>query len=245
MRRLFLVLIALGYAATLNAQSFITTTRQGGSSEGVFEIGPRISNYSTDVRQQISPLRTGRQSSFGVVGGYRAGAFVLDFVYDHDPENGISITDVIVDTGNYSRDHGEVTVGYAPTQFLDLQGGIRIDDTRIGGVVIFGNPVATDLDIEHQALTAGIRIHTDPTPVGFFVTARGFIGSAKLDFDQGPTDRDHDTSGYRGEAGLSIRLGESTWLVQPGYEYDHFETKNGGVRMNTNRFFLNFVYRSR
>ena len=103
--------------------------------------------------------------------------------------------------------------------------------------------MSTDLNIDHQALTAGLRFHTEPAPVGFFVQGRGFIGSAKLDFGAGNVST--DTTGYRGEAGLDILIGESRWSVQPGYEYDHFETKDFGVRMNTNRLFLNFVYRSR
>jgi hypothetical protein len=243
MRRTLLATLIIACAATAGAQSLITTTRQPSHNEGIFEIGPRISNYSTDVRESLTPLRTGRQSSFGVVGSYRNGTFVLDFMYDHDPENGISVASLIVDTGNYSRDRGEVTVGFAATPFLDLQGGVRIDSTRIGGVVILGNPVATDMNIDHQALTAGIRFHTEPNPVGFFLVGRGLIGSAKLDFGEGNVDT--DTTGYRGEAGLNIRIGDSMWAVQPGYEYDHFETKDFGVRMNTNRFFLNFVYRSR
>lgn len=243
MRRTLLATLIIACAATAGAQSLITTTRRPSHNEGIFEIGPRISNYSTDVRESLTPLRTGRQSSFGVVGSYRNGTFVLDFMYDHDPENGISVASLIVDTGNYSRDRGEVTVGFAAAPFLDLQGGIRIDSTRIGGVVILGNPVSTDMNIDHQALTAGIRFHTEPNPVGFFLVGRGLIGSAKLDFGEGNVDT--DTTGYRGEAGLNIRIGDSMWAVQPGYEYDHFETKDFGVRMNTNRFFLNFVYRSR
>jgi hypothetical protein len=243
MRRTLFTLLILCFAASANAQiQNINTTRSGGpATSGVFSFGPRVSNYSTDVRETLTPLKTGRQSSFGAVGDYRSGAFVLDFTYDHDPENGISIASLIVDTGNYSRDRGEVTVGFAATPFLDLQGGLRIDSARVGGIAVFNNPVSTDLNIDHHALTAGIRFHTEPSPVGFFVLGRGFIGSAKLDFGTG--DVDTDTSGYRGEAGLNIRIGESAWAVQPGYEYDHFETKNYGVRMNTNRFFLNFVYR--
>ncbi|HEX9164200.1 MAG TPA: hypothetical protein VF980_21030 [Thermoanaerobaculia bacterium] len=243
MRSSFVALIAVACAAAAFAQEQEIRTTPGNSNSGVFTIGPRLSNYSTDVRAEVLPVRTGRQASFGVVGDYRLGAFVLDFMYDHDPENGISVTDLIVDTGNYSRDRGEVTVGFAAAPFLDLQGGVRLDQTRVGGIVVFGNPISTDLNIDHQALTGGIRLHTEGAPVGFFVVARGFIGSAKLDFGAGNLNT--DTSGYRGEAGLSIRLGESLWAVQPGYEYDHFETKDFGVRMNTNRLFLNFVYRSR
>jgi hypothetical protein len=242
MRRTLGAVIILACAATASAQTQnIQTTRGGTPSNSVFSIGPRISNFSTDVRESITPMKTGRQSSFGVVGDYRKGQFVLDFTYDHDRQNGISIASLIVDTSDYSRNRGEVTVGFAAAPFLDLQGGVRIDSTRVGGIVVLGNPVSTDLSVDHQALTAGIRIHSDGDPLGFFVTGRGFIGTAKVDFGFGQNDT--DTSGYRGEAGLSIRLGESAWSVQPGYEFDHFETKNYAIRMNTNRLFLNFVYR--
>lgn len=248
MRQTLLTVIVFISAAALSAQTgssinTINTNRSGGpASSGVFTIGGRLSNYSTNVREASTPIKTGRQNSFGAVGAYRNGPFVLDFNYDHDPENGLSIVSLIVDTGNYSRDHSEVTAGYSPAPFLDLQGGLRFDTSRIGGVSVFGNRVATDLNIDHQALTGGIRLHTDTAPLGFFVAGRGFIGSAKVDLGFGKNDS--DTSGYRGEAGLNIRLGESAWSVQPGYEYDHFETKDLGIRMNTNRLFLNFVYRT-
>ena len=244
MRTTLLAVIGIFCAAAAGAQTQnIQTTRSNYGSSGVFTIGPRLSNYSTDIRESVTPLKTGRQTSFGLVGDYRNGNFVLDFLYDHDPSNGISIVDLIVDTGNYSRDRGEVTVGFAATPFLDLQGGVRIDSTRVGGVVVIGFPVSTDINIDNQALTGGIKFHTDGMPLGFFVTARAFVGSAKVDFGLG--NNNTDTSGYRGEAGLNIRIGDSAWAVQPGYEYDHFETKDFGIRMNTNRLFLNFVYRSR
>jgi len=239
---LAILLVACAGAAAAQTSDLDFKTAPGGQSSGSFEIGPRISNYSTNVNA-LTPLQTGRQSSFGMVGAYRNGAFVMDFLYDHDPENGISVTDLVVDTGNYSRDRGELTVGFAAAPFLDLQAGLRIDSARVGGIVVLGNPVSTDLSIDHQALTAGLRFHTDPAPVGFFLMGRGFVGSAKLDFGEGKVDT--DTNGYRAEAGLEIRIGESFWSVQPGYEYDHFQTKDFGVRMNTNRLFLNFVYRLR
>ena len=245
MRRMFMALAMLACATMASAQSEIrrTPSGYGSNNNGVFTIGPRLSNYSTNIREEFTPLRTGRQSSFGVVGDYRNRNFVLDFMYDHDPENGISITDIVLDVGNYSRDRGEATVGFAVAPFLDLQGGVRVDQTRVGGVVVVGFPVGTSINIDHNALIGGLKFHTEGNPVGIFATARAFVGSAKVDFGVG--DNNTDTSGYRGEAGLSIRVGDSAWSVQPGYEYDHFETKNFGIRMNTNRLFLNFVYRSR
>ena len=244
MRTTLLAVISILSTAALCAQTQnIQTTRSSYGSGGIFTIGPRLTNYSTDILESPASLKTGRQSSFGLVGDYRNGQFVIDFLYDHDSSHGVSIVDLIVDTGDYSRDHGEVTVGFAAAPFLDLQGGVRMESTRIGGIVIIGFPVSTDLNIDHQALTGGVRFHSDAIPLGFFVTARAFLGSAKVDFGLG--NNSTDTSGYRAEAGLNIHIGESAWSVQPGYEYDHFETKDFGIRLNTNRLFLNFVHRSR
>ena len=228
---LSLLAAALSLAAAAQAQTFT--------------IGPRISNYSTDLDFPGESLKTGRQVAFGLAGDYRSGAFVLDFNWDHDQENGMHLTDLIVDTSDYARNRGEVTVGYAAAPFLDLQGGVRLDSIRIGGASIFGSSVLTDLDIDHQALTAGLRLHSgDNDPAGFYILGRGYIGSAKLNFSAAPTV-DTDTSGYRGEAGIPIRLGESNWRVVPGAEYEHIEMKDYPLRINTNRLFLNFIYRSR
>jgi len=125
-----LTLIAMLLASSLSAQTNIQTTPAHHASNSGFTIGPRISNYATDVRT-LTPLDTGRQSSFGVVGDYRTGVFVLDFMYDHDPENGINVSDLLIDTSAYSRDRGEATVGFAVTPFLDLQGGVRFDQMRV------------------------------------------------------------------------------------------------------------------
>jgi len=208
-----------------------------------FEIGPRVSNYSTHLDSDVLRLRTGRVSSYGLVGGYRSGAFVLDWLYDHDPENGISLSDIVLDVGEYTRDRGEVTIGFAALPVLDLQGGVRLDQIRIGGVEFLGNPIATDMDIDHQALTAGVRFHSATNrPAGFYVLARGLIGTAKF---RDVLRQEADTTGYRGEAGIPIRLGESNWFVVPGAEYEHIEANDVSFRMNTNRVFLNFVYSSK
>lgn len=226
MKRLFLIL-----AVALSAHAQTLT------------IGPRISNYSTHLDTDLLILRTGRVSSYGLVGDYRTGAFVLDWLYDHDPQNGISLTDLVIDVGDYRRDRGEVTVGFAVLPVLDLQGGVRLDQIRIGGVEFLGNPIATDLSIDHQAITAGIRLHSATNrPAGFYLIARAIAGSAKF---RNGIDVDADTTGYRGEAGIPIRLGESNWFVVPGAEYEHIRANDVGFRMTTNRAFLNFVYSSR
>jgi hypothetical protein len=208
-----------------------------------FEIGPRVSNYSTDLDVDVLRLETGRVSAYGLVGSYRTGSLFIDWNYDHDPQNGISPFDVIIDVNDYERDRGELTVGYGITPAIDLQGGVRLDQIRLGGVVLLGSTIASDMDIDHQALVAGIRLHSPSNgPAGFYVLARGMFGTAKFkDF----LDRSADTTGYRGEAGIPIRLGQSNWLIVPGAEYEHLEASDAGFRMNTNRFFLNFVYSSR
>ena len=244
MQRTLMALITIACAVAANAQTMnIQTTRNrsyGGSS---FSIGPRLSSYSTDFEGDLDSFKTGRQSAFGLVGDYRSGQFVLDFSFDHDPENGIRLTDIVLDVGEYSRDRGEATAGFAVAPFLDLQGGIRFDTIRVGGASFLGVNFGDTLDIDHQALTAGARIHSgDGEPVGFYLLGRGYIGSAK--FDIIGDDVDTDTSGFRAEGGISIRLGQSNWSVVPGLEYEHLETDDFDVRLNTNRFFLNFVYRT-
>lgn len=207
-----------------------------------FSIGPGISNYSTEVKS-IASTDTGRQVAFGLAGDYRSGAFVLDYLWDHDPENGISITDILVDTGNYSRNRGEVTVGFNLGNFLDLQGGLRLDSYRIGGASFLGTSVASELDIEHQAIVAGIRVHTDERqPVAFYALGRGLLGNAKLDFGNVVGDNE-STTGFRVEAGIPIRLGQSNWRIVPGVELEHLETQDDNIEIDTNRVFVNFLFR--
>jgi hypothetical protein len=227
MRRIISV-FALLVTSALHAQSF--------------SFGPRVSNFSTNMDGGLGTLRTGRETSFGLVGDYRNGQFVLDYQWDRDSSNGVGITNVLVDTGDYTRNRGEVTVGFAIADVADLQGGVRLDTIRIGGFSFFGNAFGST-DIDHQALTAGIRLHSpESQPVGFYVLARGYVGSAKFDDVTGARVND-DTTGYRGEFGIPIRLGESNWRVIPGIEYEHLQTKTYDLRMNTNRAFLSFVYR--
>jgi hypothetical protein len=246
MKRAFLTVAFIACAATASAQiQTITTTRSGSAGTSSFSIGPRLSNYSTHVDAGPAPLKTGRQSSFGVIGDFRTGKFVLDFSFDHDPENGIRLSDIIVDTGNYARDRGEGTIGYAVTPVLDVQGGIRFDTIRIGGASFFGTPFLSHLDIDHQAVTAGIRLHSDDmtAPIGFYVLGRAYLGSAQ--FKVAGPNVSTDSFGYRGEGGLNIHIGESNWWVVPGLEFEHLETDDFDIRLNTNRLFLSFVYRSR
>jgi hypothetical protein len=213
------------------------------SASAQIEIGPRVSNYSTKMDTPFLTLDTGRVSSFGIVGGYRSGAFVMDWNYDHDTQNGVSLIDVIIDTGDYTRDRGEVTIGYAIAPFLDLQGGVHLDQVRVGGVSFFGNPLATDFDVDHQALVGGVRFHSAASaPAGFYVTARGLIGTAKL---RDVLDQTVDTTGYRAEVGIPIRLGQSNWYLTPGAEYEHVKAQDNQWTMKTNRVFLSFVYSAR
>ena len=245
MRRVFLTAVLLAAAATANAQIHRITTTRSPFGTSSFSVGPRISNYSTDIGAGPAPVETGRQSSFGMVGDWRSNNFVLDFWFDHDPENGFDLSDIVIDTGNYARDRGEATIGYAIAPVIDLQGGIRFDTVRIGGASFFGAPFLTHLDIDHQALTAGLKIHSADTmaPVSFYALGRGYLGTAQFKIS-GP-NVNTDSFGFRAEGGVNIRLAESNWWVVPGLEFEQIETDDFDVQLKTNRFFLNFVYRSR
>jgi len=232
MRHIALLTACVCFAVVARAQSPTPTS---------FSIGPRISNYSTHFDAGPTLIDTSRQSGYGLVGDYRAGTFVLDWRYDHDPENGISLSDIVLDTGNYEHNGGEATIGFAVAPILDLQGGVRIDSIRVGGARLFGATIFDDFDLDHQAIAAGIHLHSgDHNPIGWYATARGYLGSAK--FDRLGLRVTSDTTGYRGETGIRIRLAESNWYVVPGLEYERFSTKNYEVDFRTNRVFLNFVY---
>ncbi len=230
MKNIALVLISIALAATAHAQ------------ETSFSIGPRVSSYSTDLDGGFNTVKTGRQTSYGLTGDFYTGKFVLDYSYDHDPQNGISVVDLLVDTGDYTRDRGEVTVGFAALPVLDLQGGARIESFRVGGIAIVGNPLFTDMNVDHQALVYGVKLHTPPgQQIGLYALGRGYVGTAKVTTATVSRVND-DTSGYRFEGGITIPLGQSAWRVVPAVEYEHIKTSDFNIRLNTNRFLLGFVY---
>lgn len=235
MRRIAVAFASFALAVTFAGAAHAQTS---------FSIGPRVSSYSTDLDAGINTIKTGRQSAYGVAGDFQNGKFVLDYLYDHDPQNGISVVDLLIDTGDYTRDRGEVTVGYAALPGLDLQVGARTESFRVGGIAIVGNPIFTDMHVDNQAIVFGARIHTPSDQrLGFYALARGYVGSAKVTTNSLSRFED-DSSGYRLEGGISIPLGESSWAITPGVEYEHIETNDLGLRLNTNRFILAFVYRS-
>ncbi len=242
MKRMMVALaLALAMVATpLAAQvSRITRTPARGSDRSGFSIGPRYSNYKTTTDIDIFTIDTGRQHSFGLVGEYRAGAFVLDFLYDHDPENGFQLTDLLpIELGNFSRDRGEVTIGWVAHDYIDLQAGLRVDSVSLGGRAL-GSDIFGGEDFDYSGLLGGIKVHTATNrPFGLYGLVRGYIGS--VDFGQrGPKT---DMSGRRFEGGVVIPIGDSSWKAVPGLEYEYFETDERGMAMETNRFFVNFVY---
>jgi hypothetical protein len=230
-----LAVLLAGMATTASAQT------------SVFSIGPRISNYSTRVEgDPLTTLRTGRQTAVGLVGDYRNGNFNLDFSYDRDSSNGASITDILIDNGDFQRNRGELAIGYSVLPVLDVQGGVRFEQLRFGGFSLFGGSFG-DVNMDHQALVGGIKLHsTTMNPAGFYLLARGMVGTAKFD-DTANTQK--DTTGYRAEVGIPFALGSSNWHLVPGAEYEHFDTQTFGlgrkIRLDSNRVFLNFVFSTR
>lgn len=246
MKKILLALTALIVTSSAAAQVSLiqTTPRRGiGPSEG-FTIGPRYSNYSTDIDVEIITIESGRQSAFGLVGSYRGGGLVLDFLFDHDPENGLQFTDLLpIELGRYSRDRGEFTIGWAAVPYLDIQGGVRLDSISIGGRA-FGFELFDSVDLDHQALVLGVGLHTaDDRPFMVYGTGRAYIGSADFGGDFLGVSTQMDTTGMRLEGGVMIPVGDTQWRVVPGFEYEYLETDNNLFRFDTNRFFINFVYK--
>ncbi|HEU4522636.1 MAG TPA: hypothetical protein VFT12_11575 [Thermoanaerobaculia bacterium] len=242
MKNAFVLAVILTLSSAAQAQMQIRTTPAygGATDRSGFSIGPRYSNYATDVDMGIVTIETGRQHAFGLVGEYRSGAFVLDFNWDHDPEDGLEISDILpIDFGQYERDRGEFTVGWAAAPILDLQAGFRMDTFSLGGSV-FGGDFFDGEDFDHSAILFGIAAHT-PTkrPFGLYGKLRGFIGS--VDFDSSLFASQIDSTGWRAEGGVEIPIGDSQWTAVPGFEYEWLEA-DPEVTVETNRFFVNFVY---
>lgn len=205
-------------------------------------IGGRYSNYSTDLSLASIGFDSGRQASVGFLGSYRNGPLGLHAQFDHDLENGIGLGDFFgFEFAEYSRDRFEFAISYTVVPNLDVEGGFRSEEIRVGGVSIFGEPLFSDIDLQHQALMAGVNIHSETIrPAGWYLSARGYIGTAEFDsFGTGISD---DTSGYKIEAGVPIALGLSGWEVTPGVEYERIESNDFGLEFDTNRFFVNFAY---
>lgn len=247
-KRTLLCLTLLAATASLSAQTQqITTSTDGGRSNSGFAIGPRYSNYSTDVDLFPTSFSSGRQHAFGLAGDYRSGnGFNLDFFYDHDPENGIDVTDILpIELGHFSRNRGEVALGWSLAPQIDIQGGVRLDSISVGGRAL-GTSVFDGVDVDHQALLGGIKLHTanDPRNVGAYILARGYLGTADFNNAFGYPDQE-DSSGYRGEIGVSIPLGETNWHVVPAFEIERIDTKNDTLRLDTNRVIVNFMYTMR
>ncbi len=214
----------------------------GAASAQSFTLGGRYSNYSTEVGVAGIDFESGRQSSFGLLGSYRNGPLGLNFQLDHDIENGIGLVDLLpFDFAEYSRDRAEAALSYTLIPNLDIEGGVRAEQVTVGGSSFFGAQIFSDLDLTHQALFAGVNFHSRTIrPVGWYASARGYIGTAQ--FDSFGVSVDDDTTGMKFEAGLPIPIGLSGWEIAPGFEYERIESDQFDLKLETNRFFVNVAY---
>ncbi len=223
------------------AFTFLTTTAFAQN----FTLGARYSNYATEIEAQaldFVTLDTGRESSFGIFGEYRAGRAVVHGSYDRDDSSGIALSFLPIDLAEYSRSRFEGTLGYAVTPFIDIEGGVRVDSVEFGGILFFSQ----DLEFDHQALVLGINLHT-PTirPIGWYGLVRGYLGTADLNLLGVSTDT--DTTGFRVETGVQIPLGLSGWQIIPAIEYERIETDRSslldpGIELESNRLMLMASY---
>lgn len=232
----------LSIAVILIASNAFAISSGRTSSDG-FSLGPRYSNYSTDIDiGGAAELDSGRQHAFGLVGDYKSDRFVLDFMWDHDPENGIELLDFLpFELGKYERDRYEFTVGYALSPAFDVSVGARLDEITLGGAEFFGNDIFEGVGIEHQALVGGVGFRSTGSAYTIYGKGRVYMGSAK--FDDFGIALKSDTTGFRAEGGVSIPIGNGPWRVVPGIEYEHIEAEDDIIALDTNRFFINFVYR--
>lgn len=207
-----------------------------------FTLGGRYSSYSTDFQTDLTSFETGREGGFGIAAAFRSGGLVVSGAYDRDSSGEFDVVFIPLDLAEYSRSRFEASVGYSVLPFLDLEGGVRLDDLELGGILFS----SADASFEHQAVTAGVTFHT-PTirPVGWYGTARAYLGTA--DISAGPISQEVDTTGYRLETGLQIPLGTSNWEIIPGAEWEVIETDEDELLtpdfdFESNRLFIMFAY---
>ena len=249
MKTMVLSFIFAGMAAAATAQQVTAQSpyppdqRAKIEAANGFRIGGRYANYATAADIGLFTVDSGRQYSVGVLGSYRSGLFVLDFNWDHDAETGIDIGEFLpAESGAYSRDRGEITVGWSAWEYFDVQGGFRFDRFSITGVSL-GNEVLDPGDVENNMILGGIHVHTPAYyPWGAYGVLRGYFGSAT--FTSGGTNDEVDSSGWRMEGGQEIPLGNSNFRVIPGLEFEEVDVL---PRFNTftNRFFVTVQYKFR
>lgn len=228
MKRLTILLAAILFSATtLSAQNLT--------------LGGRYSNYETSFEF----LDTGRASSVGAGGEYRAGLFVLNGRYDHDFDAGISFDFLPIDLAQFSRDRGELAIGFAVLPYLDIVGGGRAEQLRLESASFFGEELFDEtFELDHTALMVGASVHSRSIrPIGWYGNVRGYFGNA--DYTVEGLGLSTDTTGYSVEVGFPIPLGLSGWEVTPGGEFESIEFKDDfalDLNYDTNRFFVNLAY---
>ncbi len=205
-----------------------------------FTLGGKYSNYETELSVGGEGFDTDRQSSLGFIVEYRNQGFVMKGQLDHDFESGLGFD--FFNLADYSRDRIEVSAGYGVTKNIDLDFAVRIDSLSVD--TFFFDDFFGGTDLDQEALGAGVMFHSDPAAeFGYFLMARGYVGSAELDLGVGA---DVDTTGFRIEGGIPISLGESGWKIVPGIEWERFETDDiltiEGFEFETNRLVLGFTY---
>ena len=117
-----------------------------------------------------------------------------------------------------------------------------MDDVSISGFGL-GSGFFDVETFEFQGLVVGANLHTPQTrPFGAYGLGRWYQGTGE--FADSPRSN-YDTSGWRFEGGIMIPIGQSQWTAIPGLEREHLEVQEGDFSIDTNRFFLNFVWTSR
>lgn len=226
MKRITMTLVCLVVAASAFGQQFT--------------IGGKYSNYETELSVGGGGFDTDRQSSLGFILEYRNERFVMKGVLDHDFESGIGLD--FFDLADYSRDRIEISAGYGVTPNLDLDFAVRIDSLSVDSFLFDDFFGGTDLD--QEAVGVGATFHSEAdAEVGYFLMGRAYIGNAEFDLG---VDVDADTTGFRIEGGVPIRLGSTNWKIVPGVEWERFETGDflgsDGFEFETNRLVLAFTY---
>lgn len=233
----FAILLALS-AGAAGGSSIVPEPGETDPSTEFVSIDLRYARNATILGQEGLRLHANRQSSAGLLVALKTNKLVADFAYEHDYETlGGALARLFqFDSGEFSRDRYEYTIGYAPVSRLEVIGGARNERIDFAADAFEGKNPFGPVDLEYFAFLIGAKAATRPDlPLGAFISFRTYFGGTGVGSIRGLTD----TKGHRFEGGFPIRIGNSPVRITPGFVFESLETGHIGLELTTRRFFIN------
>lgn len=195
-------------------------------------IGGGVSMDSADIS---TPEFVGEEDllTHQVVGRFTNGALLVEGRYintSNDDEIEFFNSELELE-----RQSMEVAVGGRFGGMFEVLGGVRLEDFSITDDDFFD----TDEDLfasDHTLPFVGVNVQSAPARFGVRGSGRYYIGEAEYDF---PLSADDDLSGWTAELAFPIRVGDGSWLLEPGLGAEDFESDSGFYQIDSTKVFFN------